>query len=497
MKFKLMLIDDDFDEREEAYRKVLSPEDFDLVVMKSAQHLEDSFEKIPVDGYLVDVCLGRGSWDRIGNAGTLFSKFRTPPRKAPVFLVSMKWGVPETIHALNKIRQIRDLEVLRYLTWPEFERATKEAKDKKEGNETPELAALRGKILDDLSLWHERSTFRPKDDQNIRILVLADLQYGDPHTSSYSTFSEQWIPRVLRNDNRIPDIVILAGDIAYSGSPSEYELAKQKLEVNLFEELWGVSAIDSMRERILVAPGNHDVNLRFLACNRFKWLRDEKKWDSISEIDSAAQTGTRVEQNRYALEPFRRFVSEITGSRTWEGDLTLSNVDRRFENSGLRLYLLNSVSQSSLDNPTNSEFCANELQRINRSLGSKDNPKDFFNIAISHHGIQSGEPDAEQIANWTSVGKQFFSMNNIGLWIFGHYHKGKLTSEDIDTHKLDLLHAPTLRIVPQESSHRGFTLIDLARSSGKVTGGDVYFYRLEENGTPTVEPTHKKLSITP
>jgi len=482
MKFKLMLIDDTIHQREATYRKVFPATDFDLVIVNNASEFEEVFSKTPVDGYIVDVVLDTGSWQHIGNAGSLLSKFKSPPRRAPVFLVSMNWGQKETIDALNVIKQIRDLDVLRYLTWQEFDRSISA------GHE-PDLHALRQKILDDLLIWHEKSTFRPKDDEDIRILVLADLQYKDPHTSTYASFSEQWIARTLRRYEKLPNFVVLAGDIAYSGDTSEYEQAKQRLEDGLLKELWSVSTLDNMRERVLPVPGNHDVNLRFLACRQFGWKRDEKTWERISNADVSTK------DESFALEPFRQFSVELTGSRKWEARLASSYVDRRFEACGLRFFLLNTTLGSSISSPKNVEFPVAELQSINTCLGSGDRPEEFFNIVVSHHGVQMGGATTEQVSNWDTVGKQFFSMHHVGMWIFGHYHKEKVGTDDVGTGTVNLVQAPTLRIVPGENSVRGFSLIELNRNAGKVIGGRVHFYHLSEEGAPDGNPICKELSF--
>jgi len=478
-----MVIDDSIHQRADSYRDVLTTSDFELVIVKSAEELEQCFSTTPVDGYLVDVILNTGSWQKYGNAGSLFSRLGPPPRRAPVFLVSMNWGEPETIQTLNTINQIRDLEVLRYLVWPDFIKAGRL-------DNNPDLVALRGKLFDDLSIWHQRSSFRPEDDENIRILILADLQYGDPHTSSNAAFSEQWVSRVLRKDDLMPDILIIAGDIGFSGTATEYREAKKRLEENLLNELWAASALDNMRERVLMVPGNHDVNLRYLACNGYKWERDKMKW---ALLEPSTQD-KKVADDTFSLEAFRQFAVATNGSKAWDDGEVSSHLDRRFEGCGLRFYLLNSSRYTSLNNPKRVEFGSEDLEAISRSLGSSDNPKDFINIVVSHHGIQTGA-SSEQIADWENVGKQFFMMNHVGIWVFGHYHKEKFSVEDIGSNKLNLVQAPTLRIAPGESICRGFTLIDMKRTDGVVVGGEVRFYRLDASGAPLGEPVCNQLVI--
>lgn len=464
MKYRLMVIDDEVDARLVYYQRVFTESEFELILIRSPQELEGK-ATTPVDGYVVDVFLDQGNWSGVGTADALFAKFlRKPPRPTPTFVVSRNWGDPTAIKVLNSLSRQPHVDVLSYLSWQEFERVFKEDDD------SSNLWALRAKILDDLTIWHEESAFLPGDDQPIRVLLLADLQYGDPHTSASAVFDEHWIARALKRDDLVPDLVVLAGDISYSGSQHEYELAKQKLETNLFQYMWGKSEAEKMRDRIIMVPGNHDINLRFSACCQHDWNRDTRKW---------IRTEGALDAQGYALEPFKKFVSELTGSRSWELHSGNSYVDRRFEHIGLRFYLLNSVSKLTVGNPTQAEFSATQLEAINTSLGSDDRPDHYFNIAVSHHAIQAGNPKAIQMADWENVGKQFFAFQKIGMWMYGHYHKPSVVPIESE---IKGVQAPTLKIRPSESVRRGFTLVELMRSGGRVTDTRVYFYSLDDSG---------------
>lgn len=492
--YKLMVIDDELEKRKTAYESVLHAPQFELIFVVSPTHLETIVNTTPVDGYIVDAILGTGVWSGIGNAANLFSGLlRNPPRLAPVFLVSRKWGAPEAMNVLNALnrRARQGIEVLRYLAWQEFEAAI--AKSKKADIGKQELSgtvnaiveALRNKILDDLLVWHERSSFRPNPDHNIvRILLLADVQYGDAHTSASAVFDEQWLVRALNRDGLIPDLVVLAGDIGCTGDPADYRIAKNKLEENLFEYMWGANHLDNWRERIILVPGNHDVNLRIAACDRNDWDRDGKKWkDKTSSITSKiTKSPEPINYNDYALEPFRQFAKDITGSRLWDNPRISCRVDRRFELSGIRFYLFNSVSGMTIDTPKKAEFSEKAIGRITLELGKEDKPENFFSIAVSHHGIQMGRKSREQIENWDEVGQQFFNEHQIKLWMFGHYHEFDTQEVKLEEgKKLGLIQSPTLKIRPEEAV-RGFSLIELERSGEQVVAVKVYPYTIGKKG---------------
>ncbi len=488
MKYKIMIIDDSLHERQGDYEKALSPDKFELVVIKNYQELLGRYSKVPVDGYIIDVVLDQGSWEEVGDAGSLLAELGPPPRPTPVFLVSIDWGQPSTMDALNIIRKLNHLDVLQYFVWDDFQKAAVSM-------ESPIFETLNLKLFEELSIWHQRSTFHPKEHENIRILVLADLQYEDAHASEKAVSCEQSVASVLYQHNRVPDIVVLAGDIAFSGASSEFSIAKNRLEKYLLEELWPGISLDKMRDRILVVPGNHDVNLRYLASNHYKWKRKnpeeniEGSWEKLVPCPQDFS----VKDDLNALEPFRSFAENFAGSKI---SPVSSHVDRRFEASGLRFFLINSSLLSSIDKPALVGFGEEAYETIRKSLGSKDNPSEFFNIVVSHHGIQTGPTEQVQMSDWDAIGKQFFKNCHISLWIFGHYHKAKASKEDINPRVVNLVQAPTLRIDPKkESVNRGFTLIELDRSKGKVTGGNVYFYQFDGDGVVIDEPECKSLTI--
>lgn len=90
-------------------------------------------------------------------------------------------------------------------------------------------------------------------------LHLSDLQF---ETKGYPTWSENIALRKLlddiaermKQDGLRPDFVVVTGDIAHSGKPAEYELARQ-----FFDELLRVTALG--KDRLFLIPGNHDVDL--------------------------------------------------------------------------------------------------------------------------------------------------------------------------------------------------------------------------------------------
>jgi len=168
----------------------------------------------------------------------------------------------------------------------------------------------------------------------------------------------------------------------------------------------------------------------------------------------------------------------------------MSWVDRRFIHCGIRFFVINSVAELNADSPDRACFSERATRAINRSLAD-DAPDSVFSIAVSHHGLRpEGSTNEKEVDNWLAVGRDFFSMHKIRLWLYGHYHafdRRSLNGIPFDKVPLWMVQVPTTRIYP---STRGFCVLELKRKLGAVTDAYVHQYVLE-NGT-----TEKRASVS-
>jgi formylglycine-generating enzyme required for sulfatase activity/3',5'-cyclic AMP phosphodiesterase CpdA len=89
-------------------------------------------------------------------------------------------------------------------------------------------------------------------------LHLSDLHF---RASEQNRWNENIVLRALlvdlrermASDGLRPDLILVSGDIAFSGKPEEYALARQ-----FFDDLLG--ALGLSKERLFIVPGNHDVD---------------------------------------------------------------------------------------------------------------------------------------------------------------------------------------------------------------------------------------------
>lgn len=489
MAYKLMVIDDARDRREEQYRKVFSSPEFEPLYIWTLQDFKMHYDT-PVDGYVLDVFLDTGDWNNTDAAELLKNYIKNAPRPAPVFLVSQKWGDDRV---LDFLKRAGGSKVEQYLAWSEFQQATV---DDEAGR--ARMEALRTKLSSELDRWHGLSGFRPTSDETIRILLLADSQFGDPGMDIKAIFAEHLIANALKRDKSVPDLIALAGDVSYDGRPDQFDLAEERIVNDLMGPLWGNNNIDRYRDRIVLVPGNHDINLRFSACDGRKFNADSKQFEDEAGSKPTHSDKSYSNHHYYAFDPFRRFAHRLTGDRKWldtdtnidpmankipKRTFNMSWVDRRFIHCGIRFFVLNSVSELDATMPDRASFSEAAMRMLNRSIGDTDDSESIYSIALSHHGLRplGAEDKVKQIDDWGTVGCDTFSMRKIRLWLYGHYHEfaaRSLNDKPFDKTPLWLVQAPTSKI---RGVTRGFCILELCRKEGRVIDAYVHHYVLEHN----------------
>ena len=473
MTFKIMVIDDAKEQREGSYHTVFSDTQFDPIFVWTRKEFEE-LRDTPVDGYIIDILLEQEDWGDTDAAALLNDYIKDAPRPAPIFLLSQHWGDDRVLDILKQASD-STLKIVQYLAWTEFQKAT-DGSDEEEAR----LLALRNKILSELRHWHGRSGFNPGPNELVRLLILSDVQFGDPSTDPNATFSEHWIARSLRREGHLPDILVIAGDLSHSARPDQFALAEERIALDLMGPLWGNNNIDRMRDRIVITPGNHDVNLRFSACDKYKYNLTNKSLEDETNSPLKVTGSNYLCHHDYALEPFRHFAHRLTKDRNLYDSNQLSWVDRRFIHCGFKFFIINTVAEQNAENPSHACFRESAIRQISRSLGDEELGS-VFNIAISHHGLrpEGSSVDQTEVSNWRNAGRDFYAMHNIRLWIYGHYHNFEsrsINSKPFDNTPLWLLQAPTSRI---SHSTRGFCVLDLHRSDGVVNDAFVHHYKLE------------------
>lgn len=124
-----------------------------------------------------------------------------------------------------------------------------------------------------LNRFYRKSLSKKEPDEPLLLLHIGDMQFGDKHFSTISKVaSERILANFIVNNLKLNvDFVAITGDIAYSGLQSEYILAEEWLR-SLCKYLFP-EEFHNYGERILLVPGNHDVNISFSISDHLKYNR--------------------------------------------------------------------------------------------------------------------------------------------------------------------------------------------------------------------------------
>jgi hypothetical protein len=488
MKLKVTIIDDDFENRKNAYERVFNEDNFEIQkrISKYAEFVE-AFGKLEeasgkkkidiVDAYIVDLFLDMGDWKKAKvDMAVLLEKLTniTPLHTTPVILVSQNWkktgGILQMLSHLRKA----SVHIVDYLS-------LKELKDTEKNSLQARLAT---KIRD----YSPRSAFSPKPDDPVRILLLSDMQFKDPDIDERAELAATEIAKQLKKDKRLPDLFLLAGDISYSGHPDEFAVAENWLKNRLLTKFPNPNVLDD-RDRIILAPGNHDVNLRFSAANAWDYKppsknRKQAQWEKAEEVGKGCQD--------YALEAFRRFAYNMTGQREWKDPAHPTVwIDNRFLESGLRFFIFNTVYGLDINNLGFSTF---DLPAVDSAPPEFYNDEHkAFNMTLSHHGECPQGVRAESANNWPAF-RNFCKIFDIKACIYGHYHKSAVAQLDGSPWTIAL---PTLFVKTEDTTYRGISLLEVQRKNGEVTEMRVfrYFFENGENGELKPTETGHEISI--
>lgn len=453
LKYVLLVIDDEVSTRETIYKSVLEASGFfDIKFVKNVNEIDKRIDTTNADGYVVDVVLD--NWNL-----KLIDVLNKIGDKKPVILVSSKWMELKNIQLTNILNITIDSPVKHFMAWSEFYDETSEKIAHPDIVKTTCL-----KIYTELNRFYRRSNLTIEPDETINILHISDTQFGDSETDTGAFLLDSAIGNFMRKNRIETHFLIITGDISYSGKSDEYEKALEWFKTFL-NELW---PNQDMRERLLLVPGNHDVNLRLCAADKYEYNFKSKKLLELKDKDKS-----KHDHRKFGLAPFMEFAYKLTGDKKWlEYKNNLCWLSDRFLHLGLRFYHLNSVASIDSKQPQKSSLPKSEMDRMTKQ--SKIYPEKgqpIFNILISHHGRPAVKLHGYE--NWDEV-KNFFEVNNADLLIHGHGHewKGYTLQEGEAIYNMINIMAPSThaggKIRPPDE-RRGFNLINLKRHNHEVT----------------------------
>jgi 3',5'-cyclic AMP phosphodiesterase CpdA len=323
-----------------------------------------------------------------------------------------------------------------------------------------------------LSLLIQRykfSTYKKDPDSHIHILHISDIQFGDPSFAQDLCFSFPDSLYRFANDSLDYniDFIIVTGDIAYDGSPSQFDNAYNWLS-KLGMRILGK---DNFNERLLIIPGNHDINLSLSSLNLFKYKYPSKK-DTSGKIELIERNPKIEEYTLYALDPYKDFAYRLTHYQQWNKYPSLSFFNNRFSYLGLRFLHLNCMQPFEQLGKDEAVFniSENTLNQLSKENDGLDHG--ISTIVLSHPSpIGLGyNDDGYSSDNWKKLSSLLVNCE-AKLFLFGHTHN------DLTTVKMPLSEGKsiirsgtsTLFVDPgNKGGTRGFRILTLERKDNKV-----------------------------
>lgn len=469
-KYRVLAVDDEMSSNKKLFENLFRDDpDFSMDIAESwDEYNKDRLRAF--DAILLDVNLDR--WDK-----TLREAFTIAEGECPVMLVSQYWPEPRTHRQISEaLAGAKKVNLAGTLALNDLGR---------DGWEQ-HAASMRSQLRLVIARHRQQGALALGETDPIRILHLSDSQYGDPGEDNLAFLVEKEIPRFVLGDLKLKiHFIAITGDITYSGQPSEFSAAEEKLR-KLVEQF--LPNLKDWRDRLLIVPGNHDVDLRLTCADGIQY----KFSDPTSIV--VTPDSTDISHRRYGLQAFRDFAWRLSGNPHWRDSNDLLWINDSFRYLGVRFYMLNSAAGIDFRNPKNYQVPISALHDL---VGNHSLDEGLFGVVLSHHGpIAADNPAREAIENWAQVSKSIQN-TSVRMFIHGHGHarladvvplmseskhreaNGKLEREEI----LRIM-APTTHLNGTKrplAERRGFNLITLKRNYGKVEAVEIDSYELSDD----------------
>ena len=245
----------------------------------------------------------------------------------------------------------------------------------------------------------------------VRILHLSDFHFSsskawdaDPVLRDLASFIGKEVREGLQ-----PDLVTITGDLAFSGTTEEYALAKAWLE----NQLWPALPGDFSRDRLLLVPGNHDVDRGKVGHSARALQSDLLNSNPIDQNKLAKILGD-VEESPTLLKRHHAYLSFLSD---WLGETqTLPWWQRSFvlQDSRLQIAGLDSAFMAFKDKERGDLLLSR--YQINQTVSQKDAEKADWRIALLHHPW-------DYLAESDSHESRALIHQHCDLVLRGHLHK--------------------------------------------------------------------------
>jgi RNA-directed DNA polymerase len=139
----------------------------------------------------------------------------------------------------------------------------------------------------------------------LRILHLSDFHFKDSDTWDSSILLERLVGYLSAEANI--DVVVVTGDVAYSGLPTEYDIAEEWFKSRLLD------AIGVPEDRLLFVAGNHDVD-RSAVSPLLRRFREQSSREADADIQEMVNSASARGAFFAPLDAYLEFTSRFTNN---------------------------------------------------------------------------------------------------------------------------------------------------------------------------------------
>jgi hypothetical protein len=465
-RYKIGIIDDEYDKRVNIYQQILGCDEFEFEHISEKALIENRDVNNALGKYnaiMVDVWLAHHK-----QLKAIKDVLAIIKGLAPVIFVSSEWANKSTLHQVfdfqaskHSTKQIFAISLAELIQGNESKPATKDGHDV-----SNHAASIRYDLLQRLDQFYLKSSYYKDPSDDFHLLHLSDPQFGDKAFDSESFLMEDALFKLFKESDTNVDFIIITGDITYSGKPYEFNLAKKWIE-KLIRRVWRIPQDEStehVKDRILLVPGNHDVDLDIMSSMYYKF--DFKAGKHVKREDNL------YEYKQKGLASFREFAFEVTNDERWRSHNDLCWINNSFLHLGLRFFLLNTVAAIDCTEKQNFDRASVPREAIERLADqSLWSDKNVFSIAIAHHGEEKN--GVKGIDNWDEIAA-FFYHQNVKLFLHGHGHDNYSCALDMgknSNYKLIQSMAQSSHLEKRAQSAdslRGFSIVVLKKENGDM-----------------------------
>lgn len=274
----------------------------------------------------------------------------------------------------------------------------------------------------------------------IRILHISDFHYEDKNHLEYTDMVKSFCDIV--KDLSI-DIIVFSGDLVYKATQIEYY---DKVSKIFWEPLMEATGLDT--NRILIVPGNHDINRDAEIPAITSSLQDCNSWDSLNSfLCSNLQLELSLERMKFYMD----YVHDFYKGSTFEvASFYVTNI---IEIRGRKIGMvgLNSAWRCFRSDSDR----GNLLLPKEAVLDSLNKVKDCDIVMCAmHHNLSD-------FKDFVTQDIEDLIYEHCHLLLTGHYHKGRMSMHEAK--EIGLLHniAPATINLNDKSSKFGFDILDI------------------------------------